>query len=430
MKGFPVQRLSILMLLLAIFSLPSDALDGICPDDSPEFEITSAEPMEAELAEDETNWYFFDAETINEVWRFDIETSKQMELAFYTPAESQSNSPEAFRELSLEAEALSTAIRTIQEDFYCFELANKSDESIEYSLTVRLLEANDGRLEGTEGLDSRGNNVVGVYYNNLGNYEVALEYFALAIEQNPDDPTYWNNTCLTLRDSGRYADAIDYCTEAIELDPDSAYYPYDTGITLQALGDYESAEAYFEDAAELDSGDYNFYFALGMNHVFLGNPDEAIEAFDEYLDISEFWYAPYWRALAYLNAGEYNDAIDDLEQAIDDFEEEPALYHLWLGIAHLAKGDEDAAAEAIEEAEERFEDEEDELTLNRTMAFYSVFVGDNEEAEAYYSIVLEAGDVFRRRGDLFYLTVLSNTFPDEESYSEALDWLKSEMDID
>lgn len=425
MLGF--RFLVFLGILFAFSSLISYAVDDICPTENPESPIENGELIEGELDEDEADWYFFDAEETNKVWRFDMETEGTLDFSMYNPEDIETET-ESSVYIMLEDEALSTAVRTTLEGAYCIEIANNSDDELDYKLTVTLLEENNGQLENVEGLDSWGINVVGVYYHNLGEYELALEYYEMAIEQYPDEARFWNNFCRTGLELSPFEEALEYCLEAIELEPDNYLYFYDTAVLYQGLGDYESAEDYFDEALEMDSSnDTGLALSYAINHVFLDNPDEAIDAFNDYVRISDFWFERYWRGLAYLNAGEYEDAIADFEAAIEADEDEPGLYHLWLGIAHLANGNEGEAQEILEDMDREFDANSDELTSLRSRAFYSVFIGRNEEAENYYQSLVALETFSQKRGDLFYLTILSNVFPDEESYQDAMEWLREEL---
>lgn len=419
--------LASLFVLLIAFPLNIAAQDELCAEDYPDEDIESGEEIEFELDAGESIYYFHESET-NAVWRIDMDASDTLVVNFYDP----DNNGDLFFDFSVQEESLSTAVRTTQAGEHCIEVRNNSDNSIDYELTFTLLEPVNGLLQDVEGLDAYGNNVVGVYYHTIGEFELAVEFFEIAIEENPDDPRFWNNNCIALRDLREYEEALDYCLEALDMDSETIYYFYDTGVIYKALGDYETAEGYLEDAVNQDPSNIDYLSALAVNDVFLGDAEEAIEHFDDYVDHADLWFETYWRGLAYLNAGDYENAINDLQEAIDAEEAEPALYHLWLGIAQLADGDEDAAEDAFETAEDRLDTDSDtdELTILRTQAFYAVFLGDNDDAEDYYEDAIEIGTVFSNRGDLFYLTVLSNTFPEEESYAEALDMLREELGID
>jgi tetratricopeptide (TPR) repeat protein len=169
-----------------------------------------------------------------------------------------------------------------------------------------------------------------------------------------------------------------------------------------------------------------------MANTLLGDTEEALDAMDEFVDIAgnNNVFAYYWRGVANLNAGNYDDAIDDFEESLES-DNNHFYDYLWLSLAYQLNGDEDDAADALEDAMSELEDESDDFLRLRKEAVLALVTGDEDAAiEALEEILEIAPLAHQRRSDHFYLVSLTLIFPDEALFADTLEWFRAEIGVD
>lgn len=80
----------------------------------------------------------------------------------------------------------------------------------------------------------------GIFYDELANYEKALEQYELSLQKNPNYSLAWNNKGNILLKLKRYEDAMPAFDKAIELDPGS-HYPWYNKAYIYAINDQKES---------------------------------------------------------------------------------------------------------------------------------------------------------------------------------------------
>lgn len=425
----------LLGLVLALFP-SSIAAQSNCPDADDESEIESEDSVDEEIAEDEEAWYFFEAGP-GQAWRFDVSSEDELRFDFYDPevsAASRVRNDDEFFWVTTDdsGDELSALFLPFLDGVHCLRVSNETNSDIAYEFTLSNLEEDsNGRLVGADDLSFASSyNNRGHYYWDRANYELALESYLEAIDLDPNDAILWGNACSAAFNLGEYEDALDYCDESLDISPEDAYALDYRSASYSALGEYDDALDDFELLTELQPDNPNWPLNIGFVSVLNGDADDAVDAMEDYVDLSGEPLAYYWRGLVYLYAGEFGDAIDDLEREIEDSDQPSGFDYSWLGAAYLLDGDEDAAEDAFAEALELANDADNELSQLRQLALLAMIAGDEDEAVANYEQILELDPLsHRRRSDLFYLTVLAELFEDA-MYADTLEWFRGELGLD
>jgi tetratricopeptide (TPR) repeat protein len=92
----------------------------------------------------------------------------------------------------------------------------------------------------------------GNFLSESGWPEGALEYYAVALSIEQEDPVLWLNTGTLLRKLGEHKAALDAYQRALSLDPNNAYAHYNLGVVLDDTGKYEDALVEYKIALTLD----------------------------------------------------------------------------------------------------------------------------------------------------------------------------------
>ena len=145
----------------------------------------------------------------------------------------------------------------------------------------------------------------GIAYDNLGEYDLAIQEYDQAIRLKPSDPRAYYNRGLDYANKSQFERAIQDYDQAVRLDPGNANGFVSRGVAYDGLGQYDRAIQDYDQAIRL-------------------NPSFALAFVD--------------RGIAYANKEQYARAIQDYDQALrlnpNDMD---ALYN--RGQAKRASGD-------------------------------------------------------------------------------------------
>lgn len=180
----------------------------------------------------------------------------------------------------------------------------------------------------------------------------AEEAYKRAIELNPNYATAHDGYAMLLSARGRFGDAIDQVNKAADLDPLSMIIAVHAGWPFYFARDFEGAARRFRKALELDERFIPAYgwlgMALGQQHRY----DEAIDAFARALEVDHVpilvamlahthaiagdraqatqlldslkaesrrrYISPYDIAVVHAGLGEKDDALKQLQAALDE----------------------------------------------------------------------------------------------------------------
>lgn len=167
-----------------------------------------------------------------------------------------------------------------------------------------------GVLAEATGQTGWGINLRGVIHNARGEYQAALDDFALASQHAPDEPAPLFNSALT----------------------------------QQAMGDFDAALAAYDTLLDLEPNNPVFHLYLGLAYQAAGRPSEAQYAFNRAIDLDRSYTEAYLRrAILRLETEDYDGALDDAAQVLALNPEE--------GRAYAVQGGALLAQEQFEEAQ-------------------------------------------------------------------------------
>ena len=138
--------------------------------------------------------------------------------------------------------------------------------------------------------------------------------------------------------------------EAATLNPADASAHYNLGLIHQQRGDLEAARERFEKAAEIDANEIDAHYQLGRIARQQQRLADAIRHFEQVV-AREPNHSQYeiWREVGatYIEAGQYSDARNALEQFLEHRPSDPEGLYL-MGRAHAGLGDKREAASLMQ----------------------------------------------------------------------------------
>jgi tetratricopeptide (TPR) repeat protein len=141
----------------------------------------------------------------------------------------------------------------------------------------------------------------GSFLNDIGEEEAAFYQWEKARELDPGNPAAWNNLANYHSEHGPIKQAFEYYAKAIELNPNEAVYHHNLGMTVHLFRKaamefynlteqqvFEKALALYRLALKLDP--LNFPFASDVGQVFYGiqptRTEEALKAWGDALKLA------------------------------------------------------------------------------------------------------------------------------------------------
>tara|TARA_B110000211_G_scaffold225123_1_gene276929 strand:+ start:479 stop:1357 length:879 start_codon:yes stop_codon:yes gene_type:complete len=165
----------------------------------------------------------------------------------------------------------------------------------------------------------------GKLYGKSAQYEEAIRYFDLSIEEDSNFYKAYRGKGLALYKQGRYPEALECFNQVIEIFPNNKSYIH-KGIVLDALGDYLGAIKLYDKAIQINNKDYLAYLNKAYSLINLRRYDEALKICNQGITIIQansilydtkgaaILYNTKGAALAMLNR--YQEAIDSYNQTI------------------------------------------------------------------------------------------------------------------
>jgi len=151
----------------------------------------------------------------------------------------------------------------------------------------------------------------------LGRHDEALPFVTRAQELDP--LSHRTDLAAALLRAGRYEEALPAAEHAVALDPGYGRGHATLGWVYVKLGRVEEGLAELRQGAELTLDDAMFLAQLGEAYALTGREAEARDVLRRLEERSrEEYVTPYYFAYVHTGLGEYDKAIDNLEQCLVD----------------------------------------------------------------------------------------------------------------
>lgn len=160
-------------------------------------------------------------------------------------------------------------------------------------------------------------NRIGSIFRSKKSYELAIEYYKIAIVLDPNRPDPHNGLGNVYLDQSLYDEAIIKFKEAIRLDPEHPYPHRNLGSAYLKQDRHDDAIGELTEAIRLDPEYVNAYIELGNVYLKLGRYDQAIDANKEAMRLDPKHHLPHNNlGVVYIKQRKYAEAIDALIEAI------------------------------------------------------------------------------------------------------------------
>ena len=271
-----------------------------------------------------------------------------------------------------------TALGIDQDDKAFYELQTLADSA--FAQTVAKLKVQ--KLK--EPKESSWPYDLGVVYERTDRYAKAIPFYkeSLAIESNKEIANRISN-CYN--EIGDYDKALEYCDQAIAFDSTKTNYLYFKANILDNAGRSEEAIKVMDSYIAQNPDEYFPYYRRGWIKDHSGKTDEAIEDYTMAITLQPNDAYQYLnRGVLLLRKGDKKKADEDFKQAVrlDSVPDAPecAFY------AYYYLGDRDKAIETLNKALKK----EDKGNYYDAACLYSI-MGDKEKAIFYLRKALEKG---------------------------------------
>ena len=231
---------------------------------------------------------------------------------------------------------------------------------------IELLDAGD-----SEGAIALFNKALGLSIGKVGDLEIDINYYKAAAyvkAGNPEEAINCYNALINYDDR-------DY----------KAYFM--RGSVFAKTGDVASAVADYNKALNLQRKDYELYIEIYENFKSLGLEEQGAGYLDAALELSDRSdEGNYFRGRIYYLKGDYDNALSELNDAI---EAEVAPASLYAAKVYQALGDETSAQKLLVKYASSEEVSSDAL---RSLGEIEMNQGNTERALEYFRAGLDAGD--------------------------------------
>ncbi|MEF2966764.1 S41 family peptidase [Paenibacillus sp. M1] len=272
------------------------------------------------------------------------------------------------------------------------------EEAIEYIYELEPgLENLDHEVERTELIDSPFNNIAWAY-NELGQYELGLEYIGKSLLILPNTSEEYNNKGNVLYGLDRYEEAMAAYDQALTMDSGVINANYGKGLIYYDQGEYEKALGQFETYLKAEPGDAESAEMKIYCLQALDRGQEALKYADGYFAKHEDVYDGYRvKGTALEGEAEYEEVEDFYLQMAGKFPDqlEPQLK---LGDFYYNYGEYDEAASQYKKLEEKYPD-----TISIRLGLIKTYssMGDLDSVQEAYKDAPEAAEIHTAVGNAY-----------------------------
>ena len=175
-------------------------------------------------------------------------------------------------------------------------------------------------------------NYLGMVYANTEKCEKAIEEYKKAVRIKPDYADAYSNLAAAYINLKLYYEAVDACHKALQGNEENEKAKLLKAMACLMWGRSINANSQFADSSK-------YLMELGLleyhKHKVSSNPNDS--------------YAHYFLGTSYITLGNYQEAVDELEKAInlDPNKGRYSLAYFFLGMAYVYLGDRNSALQAL-----------------------------------------------------------------------------------
>jgi tetratricopeptide (TPR) repeat protein len=223
-------------------------------------------------------------------------------------------------------------------------------------------------------------------YENLKNYEKAIEYYKKALKMKSDFVEAYYRIGIVYHERKMYERSIENCKKALELKHDHAYAYLNIGSALNNLGKSGEAVEYFKKALKVKPDTFQSYHNIGIVLASQGNLGEAITNYQKALEINPNFSESYYEmGNVFVKQKKYEKAIEYYKKTIKimpDYAD--AYFNIGAALSDLGKPD-----EAVEFYRKAIKIKPDMPEAYNNIGYRLFETGRYKEALLYYQKALE-----------------------------------------
>ncbi|NND93869.1 MAG: tetratricopeptide repeat protein [Flavobacteriales bacterium] len=253
----------------------------------------------------------------------------------------------------------------------------------------------------------------------LGNLYAADKLLKQCLEIDPDNHAVLYDRALIAQRQGFTGSALEYVKDAISISPDNIWYKSLMAQLYLNLNEFQEAEKTYERIIEDHAQGFDYMYDLSMVRYRMGDIKGALEALDkieEKMGFSEELFQQ--KQLLYMESGQTDKAIAELEEAISENPKNPSYYGM-LAEVYERLGEKEKALEYYQKILE-FDPENGMVQLS----LYEYYMTNGEIEKAREAILLGFNDklidIDTKVGILLNYYELSESDPEKRDEALAL----------
>jgi predicted TPR repeat methyltransferase len=169
----------------------------------------------------------------------------------------------------------------------------------------------------------------GVLAHQQGRSDEAIGLIRKSLSLEPDRADCYSNLGIIFQSAGRLDEAIDAYRRALAVDPSHANAYSNLGVLLRATGRPSEAEAAYRKAIELNPNHIDAYTNLGILLNGLQRTEEAAACYCKVITLRpKHREARRLLALAHCTLGEIGEAVNILEEWLEEEPADPIALHM------------------------------------------------------------------------------------------------------
>ncbi len=218
-------------------------------------------------------------------------------------------------------EVLDAKIESIKRDI---KKEHDSAKAKDLTLILGICEWIIGNLkEATELLKEVKSRKIGAYYlgkcyQELGDYNQALECFVRAKKTDAEEFGIHMDIAETNRMAGNIADALEIIKRFSQSHGNNAELHYQWGYCLDELGEYQEAFKHYEQSLQIDPNYAKALFRTAFNYDLDGEDEKAIEYYERCIKLRPNHKNAFINlGILYEDKGNYDDAVYCFEAVLD-----------------------------------------------------------------------------------------------------------------